>query len=218
MNRPTRLFLFAVTVVAVLVACDAAAPAAPTPTPTTAPAAESPSPDGSVALPSFDLGSFDLPSFTAVEELEDLLPDELRGTTLQKFSFRGSDLFGDDPTSEDDAEFDALLRALGAQPDDYALAVAGGQVGETNIQIGVVRVAGADGARLLQELVRVGTATEPDTTVEQTTIAGKSVTRVTDPADSADLGPSLIYASGEVIFFVQSSDESLATEALGLLP
>ncbi|HEV8516880.1 MAG TPA: hypothetical protein VGQ47_04530 [Candidatus Limnocylindrales bacterium] len=225
MTRRARLAAPALLAFA-LAACQTGAPTASSPPafpsqpPSAAPTAvESETPPES-ALPSLPSGfpSFVLPSFTRAEDLEAILPDELGGTTLQKFSFRGSDLFGDDPNDENDQQFQALIQALGARPDDYAIAAAGGEVGGTNVQIGAIRVEGIDGARLLQALIQVGQIQEPDTLVDQTTIAGKNVTRVADPADLEDLGPSYIYPAGEVIFFVQSTDEDLVAQALAELP
>jgi hypothetical protein len=217
----------------VLAACQTAAPAATT-TPTLAvsaapsePAAASPSAEATSgeespsasgqALPS-GFPSFALPSFNRDLELEAVLPNELAGVTLQKFSFRGSDVFGDDPSDPDDQQFRALIEALGATPDDYSLAVAGGDVNHNSIQIGVFRVGNVEGSRVLQALVTAGQATEPDTLVEQTTLGGKPVTKVADPADVPEFGPSFLYASGNLVFFVQSPDQNLAEQAIGLLP
>ena len=178
-------------------------------TPTEEPATDEPS-----AAPTDDgaLPSVDLPSFNADKELEERLPDEIGGATLTKFSFAGEDMLsgGDNP------EFEAMLEELGASSSDFSVAIAAGQVGTDTVSIGALRVGGIQGDQALDAFIAAGQAGGEDVDIGEATVGGRSVVTLLDN-ESSQLGLTYLYASGDVIFFVQSPNEALAAEVIGSL-
>jgi hypothetical protein len=150
-------------------------------------------------------GSIGLPSIHEAPDLEAALPDQLGGEALQKLSFKGSGSLA----AGSGQDFLDLLGALGKSPDDFSLAVAGGQGGS----VGAFRVAGTDGNVLLSAFID---AAKKDDATTQTTDAnrgGKAIKKVVSGTDT-----TYAYASGDKVFFVQSDKDALVDEALSKLP
>ena len=57
---------------------------------------------------------------------------------------------------------------------------------------------------------------DPNVTLANTTIGGKSVTTATYP--NSKTGPVIAYVTGDTLYLVQSSDPALAEDALKQLP
>jgi hypothetical protein len=167
-------------------------------------ASASASADASVALPS-------LPNSDTA--LEDLLPDELGGQPLQKTSMKGADFL--DSGTTDNQDFKDFLERLGAQPDDISVAIGFALTGDSQNSIFAFRVKGVAQDKLTDEFK---TSIEQDSSTKLTwqdeTIGGKSVVTTTDP----DQGKIYVYPKGDTIFFVTSTDASVAEEALSQLP
>jgi hypothetical protein len=167
-------------------------------------ASASASADASVALPS-------LPNSDTA--LEDLLPDELGGQPLQKTSMKGADFL--DSGTTDNQDFKDFLQRLGAQPDDISVAIGFALTGDSQNSIFAFRVKGVAQDKLTDEFK---TSIEQDSSTKLTwqdeTIGGKSVVTTTDP----DQGKIYVYPKGDTIFFVTSTDASVAEEALSELP
>jgi hypothetical protein len=167
-------------------------------------ASASASADASVALPS-------LPNSDTA--LEDLLPDELGGQPLQKTSMKGADFL--DSGTTDNQDFKDFLERLGAQPDDISVASGFALTGDSQNSIFAFRVKGVAQDKLTDEFK---TSIEQDSSTKLTwqdeTIGGKSVVTTTDP----DQGKIYVYPKGDTIFFVTSTDASVAEEALSELP
>jgi hypothetical protein len=167
-------------------------------------ASASASADASVALPS-------LPNSDTA--LEDLLPDELGGQPLQKTSMKGADFL--DSGTTDNQDFKDFLERLGAQPDDISVAIGFALTGDSQNSIFAFRVKGVAQDKLTDEFK---TSIEQDSSTKLTwqdeTIGGKSVVTTTDP----DQGKIYVYPKGDTIFFVTSTDATVAEEALSELP
>jgi hypothetical protein len=154
------------------------------------------------------LASFDLNQDRA---LEDLLPDEVGGAQLQKFSFAGEEFFG-----TADEEFQTFLERVGATSDDVSAAFAGDQTGEFTGAIFAIRVAGADTNELEEEFRNAAAnAEEGAVDVEERNVGGKDVWTGFDPEQETTI---YFYAAGDILFFVQHDDEAVAEEILSQMP
>ncbi len=163
-------------------------------------------------LPSFEIPSFEIPTFHADPELEGRIPGTVGGQTIETQSISGAD-FG----STGGEDFQAFLTSLGKQPSDVTLAV--GQSADRSLSITAFRVAGVEGQRALDELIRIqqGNADEP-VTVSQANIGGKNVTTILEEGADPATETQYIYASGDVFFQVGGSNQALVTEAITQLP
>lgn len=193
-----------------LVACSggtASAPASATlaPTPTVEP---TPTATATAAGTPNPLASFDLNQDKA---LEALLPDTVGDLTLTKFSVKGAEFFtgaGTDPAFKD------FLDRVHAQPDDVSAAVAADQ-GST-LQVLALRVAGANSDDLKTEFRRALSESASTTvTLSEATVGGKSVLTGFDPDQEANV---YFYVVNDVLFFVTTSDKTVAEAALQKLP
>ena len=193
----------------VLVACSgggtATAPASATPAPTPTP---EPTPTATAAGTPNPLASFDLNQDKA---LEALLPDTVGNLALTKFSVKGAEFFtgaGTDPAFKD------FLDRVHAQPDDVSAAVAADQ-GST-LQLLALRVAGANTDDLKTEFRRALSESASTTvTLSEATVGGKSVLTGFDPDQEANV---YFYVVNDVLFFVTTSDKTVAEAALQKLP
>ncbi|HEU4919357.1 MAG TPA: hypothetical protein VFT20_06420 [Candidatus Limnocylindrales bacterium] len=214
-NRFRGLTLAVIALVASLAACNTAttsgSPAASAAAPTQAPpSAASQAPSASAdALPSFDLGSFAIPSFGGADDLEAMLPSEICGATTQKFSMSGEDF----EAFADDAEFSATLEGLGKTAADVSFAISAPTTGDLDCGAGVFRISGADTARL-QEAYLAASENEGGT-YTAATIGGKNVFIITATGET---GKQYVYFKGDAVLFAQAPDDATAGEILALLP
>lgn len=212
-----RALLAALAVGALLAACggETTETTAPTPVVTadpTAAATDEPTaePTDGAALPSFELPSSDA-------ELEALLPDTIGGVEIQKFSMRGGEFM---TSGDDNQEFVDFLNRMNAQPDDVSVAFGFGFSAdfEDTAAIFAFRVAGAPTSELVDELQA---SLEEDSTETldwaPANVGGKSVLRA--QADSEEFqGFVYLYGVGDIVFFLNTSDEDAAAEVLSSLP
>ena len=195
-----------------LAACSSAgtasAPASASPAPTATPTAEPTPTDSAAAGTPNPLASFD---FNQDKALEGLLPDTVGDLTLTKYSVKGAEFFsgaGTDPAFKD------FLDRVHAQPDDVSAAFAGD---ETNsLSLLALRIAGANTDDLKTEFRRAmeeSSSTKIDLT--EATVGGKSVLTGFDPDQNSNV---YFYVTGDVLFFVTTTDKAVAEAALQKLP
>jgi hypothetical protein len=211
--------LAVVTFVLVLANCQSAAPSGSptsTPAPTEAPTPEPTESATDGTEPTEGAGG--LPNFNADPALEAQLPDEIRGTTLTKFSFRAGDVLQEGGVDEDTQRFLDTITGMGASIDDVSLAFAADMSGGLNVQLIAFRVAGANADQLLAAIVAEGERDAgPGDEIGEASLGGKNVTTLLEDSSTTD-GPAYLYASGDTLYLAQSPDEALAGEALAALP
>jgi hypothetical protein len=207
--------------VVVLAACQTASPSgSPTSTPAATPTqASTPEPtEAATEEQPTDGTSPGLPNFNADPALEDQLPDEIRGTTLTKFSFRAADVLDEGAVDEETQRFLETITAMGASLDDVSLAVAADMSGGLNVQLIAFKVAGANADQLLAAIVAEAESDAgPGDQIGEANLGGKSVTTLLEASSSTE-GTAYLYASGDTVYLAQSSDEALAGEVLAALP
>jgi hypothetical protein len=215
-RRPAILSSLALAALA-LSACNASAPttsagnpaAVTTPPASTNPGASQASPGGSA--PS---GGLPIPGLNADPALEAQLPTQVRGTTLQKLSFRGSDFLSF--AGGEDNDLKNMFERLGTSPANMSVALAIDTTDQLGAQTFAFKLAGTDANRLLQELVSSARAENKDVVIGQVTLGGKSATTITNPASSE--GVIYAYAKGDTVFAVQATNQQIADEILRQMP
>jgi hypothetical protein len=159
-----------------------------------------------------------LPSFSAgvVAELEALIPDEIGGATMQKFSMRGDQFLA---SGQEDPTTARFLEELGVSPNDVSIAFGFGFAPDftSGAAMFVFRAEGASEDRLLQ-VFKDSMDEDRDVPLEWTTvtIAGHEVESATD-ADADDQA-MFLYAKGELLYFVSTTDPAAAEEVIAGLP
>jgi len=196
----------------VLAACSSAgtatAPASASPAPTATPTPEPTPTDSAAAGTPNPLASFD---FNQDKALEGLLPDSVGDLTLTKYSVKGAEFFsgaGTDPAFKD------FLDRVHAQPDDVSAAFAGDQA--NTLSLLALRIAGASSDDLKTEFRRAmeeSSSTKVD--LSEATVGGKSVLTGFDPDQNSNV---YFYVTGDVLFFVTTTDKAVAEAALQKLP
>ena len=207
MNR-SRTVVVAGLVAIILAACGSSS-ASPS-----ASQAESVAPSESAA----ESPGIGLPSFSAgvVAELEALIPDEIGGVTMQKFSMRGDQFL---TSGQEDPTTARFLEELGVSPNDVSIAFGFGFAPDftSGAAMFVFRAEGASEDRLLQ-VFKDSMDEDRDVPLEWTTvtIAGHEVESATD-ADADDQA-MFLYAKGELLYFVSTTDPAAAEEVIAGLP
>lgn len=199
----TRALALLASGVLVLAACAPAATSAPT---TAAQATSGPAPTDGL-FPSFDLGSFALPSFNSDLELEELLPDDIGGEAVQKVSMTGDSFLGGG--GSDDME--AVLSQFGKAPADLSVAF-GGAAG---VNVIAYRIRGVPAGQTYEAFLGI-VEMEENPTISDTTVGGKPVKMIVTSSET-----SYIYASGDVLFTVVGNDgvpQALIDETFSKLP
>ncbi len=181
-------------------------------------ASASPSPDAAA--------SGAIPSFVGAPDLEATLPNEAGGIVFQSFSMSGPDFVG----AEVDSQFVDFLNGLGADMDQVAVAVAlgGNAAGDQTASIFAFQVHGATASDLTDQFkasaegCRPGAAASPAESCGAPlvwtpgTIGGKSV-EVAEP--NADFPtPIALYATGDTLYFVSTTDPAAFEAILSALP
>lgn len=208
MNRTRSLFAAGL-LGALLVACSSgpAATPSPTPTPTPEPTPKVTPSDDSGAVPSIDLPNSDA-------ELEALLPDEIGGLTLQKSSMKGDEFLA---IGDDTGEFADFLSRMNAQPDDVSIAFAFGPVAESSVGVSAFRVQGANRDELIDELRGLLEADGTAADLEPANVGGKDV--LAGVGGEGQGGTAVyLYGTGDIVFFISTTDEDSAAEVLSNLP
>ena len=148
--------------------------------------------------PSMVLPSFDLPSGDAA--LEELLPDDIAGATVQKFSMTGDTFMG----AGDNAEIQAVLEQFDKTPSDLSVAFGGTDA------VGLIayRLKGVDGGQFFNAFLEAAGAAG-QVGVTDANYGGKAVKKVVSPVE--DIGTVYVYTAGDVMFIV--GDDNI-TDAL----
>jgi hypothetical protein len=152
-------------------------------------------------------------------ELEAMLPTSIGDTTpgaspgaklaLTIDSASATDVFGQDPSSRALA---ARIRALGKTLDDLQVAQAFDETGAVDIAILGFRLPGADGAKLRSAILETWLSSGAEGVKTTTpTLGGKQVTKI-DYGDGSAF--EYVYAKGDVVIDIETSDEAIATEVL----
>jgi len=151
----------------------------------------------------------DVPYHSA-PDLEKLLPTSLGGYALEPKSQRGSDL------RDPGRAFTDMLANLGRSLSDFAVASAGAR--GLKAEVGIWRIADANEKDLLPEFIKAiqGSSTTP-LVVGEMTVGGRSVTRIGE-AGQLTKGPIYVYVKDGRLIFVETTEPTLAEEALSKLP
>ena len=139
--------------------------------------------------------------------LADLLPDEVSGIELKKRTVLGPDLGEID--ADEAASIAKVLANVDGPPEAFAVASATGE----GLAIGAWRMEGTDGGQLGESFIAFILG-QGEATVEDITIGGKDVKRVTP----VNTDPLHVYVTGEIMFTVQAAQPALVEEAFALLP
>ena len=193
-------------VAVVAAACSSSSPTAapsptiaPSPTTTTAPATAATTPN-----------TPDDVSYHSAPELEALLPDSLGGFRLEKGSQVGSDL------RDPGRPFTDMLANLGRTLSDFRVASAYAR--DLKAEVGMWRIDGANEKDLVPEFIKaVQASSTTPLVVGEMTVGGRQVTRIGE-AGQLTKGPIYVYLKDGLLIFVETTEPTLAEEALGKLP
>jgi hypothetical protein len=156
-----------------------------------------------------------LPSLpSSAKDLEALIPDEIGGITLQKFSMQGDEFVSSGGATEETQQF---LKGLGVDTDDVAVAAGFGSSTDTGaLVVFVFRADGAGTDRLLT-VFKKALDSDRDEALEweAANVGGKQVERASDAEQE---GQVYLYAQGDVLFYLAATREEDAAEALEALP
>jgi hypothetical protein len=144
--------------------------------------------------------------------MESLLPTTLSGSALQVQSWNGDGLLTDDPWS---TSMTAFLTASCKVPADLHVAQSYDPNEALDASIGVYRVDGVDPTALRGALIEAWKGDYPDMKVSQVTLSGKDVTKGDFGQDTIT---SYLWIHDDVVYDVETSDETIATAALAELP
>jgi hypothetical protein len=174
--------------------------------------APSPSPAGSAeATPEASVP--DTAAQHLAPDLEKLLPASVAGVDLQRSSFAGSDVLGNDQSSKGLTD---ALTAMGKAPKDLEIAEALDTSGSSDWYIDAFRLPGVSGSKLVAAILTgwldAGAQGTKSTTA---TIDGKRVTHLDRGADTPG---DWLYVKDDVVFDVAASDEATARQVLAALP
>jgi len=164
-------------------------------------AAASTAPTASKALPSIGLPNQDT-------NLEAVLPSSFKGAKLTKFSMKGAQFLGQDPTSD----FNKLVVGLGLSAADVSVAVASEAAGAGDVTFVAIRFAGADSGKLL-DVFKAATQAS-GSLISSVNVGGKDVIKTKDSSGSF----SYFYVRNDTVLGVSAKDDATATAALALLP
>lgn len=145
-------------------------------------------------------------------DLEAQLPETLGAIALTRESQRGTDL------SQHSDAMTTFLAGLGKTLDDFTVASAYSASGDIEAQVGAWRIRGAASALLMPGFIEaVQASSTTPLTISTASISRHDVTQIGAPGQLTQ-GPLYAYVRGDTIFFVQTTDPALASEALSELP
>lgn len=190
----TRHALSAAAAALLLAACQASASPAASPSPSDAATSNEP-----------------FPSFIGAPDLEATLPTEAGGISMQAFSMSGPDFVEGD----EDPQFVDFIESLGADIQDVSVAFAFGanSDGTQTASAFAFQVAGASADELVEAFKA---SAEQGLVWNPATIGGKSVQVSETTPEFAT--PVALYATGDVLYFVSSTDPNAFEEILAFLP
>jgi hypothetical protein len=158
-----------------------------------------------------------------VPDLEAQLPRSVGGTALVSQSWTGDQTLADDPFS---VTLTAYLTSLGKTPVDLQSAQAydpaatvdpttGVDTGNgIDLGVGVFRLVGSDATALRDHMIKAWQDGYPDVKITSVTLGGKKVTKGDFGAGAVN---SYWYVLGNLVYDVETADETLATAAIKTL-
>jgi hypothetical protein len=191
----TRHVLSAAAAVLLLAACQASASPVSSPSPSEA----------------TTTSGAPLPSFVGAPDLEATLPTEAGGISMQAFSMSGPDFL----EGEENAQFTDFIESLGADISDVSVALAFG-ANSDGTQIANVLAFQVDGTSADELVEAFKASAEQGLVWNPATIGGKSVE--VSEATPEFATPVALYATGDVLYFVSSTDPNAFEEILASLP
>jgi hypothetical protein len=153
-----------------------------------------------------DATSHDAPS------LEALLPTSWSGTTLTTTSWTGGAILGSDDWSQSIVSF---LAAREKTPDDLLVAQAYDPLGTIDLAVVAFQANGISPADMVQAIIAAWQVDYPGLSTSTVTLGGKQVIKGVFPEEAIT---SYWYASADVAFEVDTSDETTANGVLAQLP
>lgn len=152
-----------------------------------------------------------VPSFVGAPDLEATLPTQAGGISLQIFSMSGPDFL----EGEEDPQFVAFIESLGADISDVSVAFAFGanSDGTQTASAFAFQVAGSSADELVEAFKA---SAEQGLVWNPATVGGKSVEVSETTPEFAT--PVALYATGDVLYFVSSTDPIAFEEILAFLP
>lgn len=150
--------------------------------------------------------------FAESAKLEATLPDTVGGVALQKGSLNVLQFYTGGNSAANILTL--FVAGLGVTPAEVGVAAAVDPDGK--IQILAAEFNGVTSAAIQAQVEAVAKGVDPNVTLANTTIGGKSVTTATYPGSKT--GPVISYITGDTLYIVQSSDPALAEDALKQLP
>ena len=172
------------------------------------------SPASPSALPLATAAASASTSSHEVPALEARLPNALRGVSLTKFSLTGAEFLS--PTNPVAKPVLLTLVAIGKTAADFSAAGASDRTGQLDVDLGAFEFPGTDASSFLDTYLTYFRRDNVSARLVLTSLGGKNVVAVSDAANPSR-GTTYFYASGDAIFFVESSDPRLAAEALATL-
>lgn len=145
--------------------------------------------------------------------LEALLPANVSGTPMGRYSLSLSDLLD---AGGDRASIDAFLTGVGKTEADGSFAVAVDPTNSLGGGIFAFKVSGVDTASLLAGIVAAEQADLDGATPSPATVGGKNVTVLSRGSGPNDT--EWLYGRDDVVFVVHAADEAGATAYLQALP
>lgn len=158
-----------------------------------------------------------------VPDLEAQLPASVAGTALVTQSWTGDQTLADDPFS---VTLTAYLTSVGKTPVDLQSAQAydptaavdpttGVDTGTgIDLGVGVFRLVGTDATALRDHMIKAWQDGYPDVKITSVTLGGKKVTKGDFGAGAVN---SYWYVLGDLVYDVETADETLATAAVKTL-
>jgi hypothetical protein len=149
-----------------------------------------------------------------VPDLEAFLPTQVNGTALTPTSVNGDSLLSDDAWS---AAMTTYLTSVSKTSPDLQYASASDSNGALDLQVGVYRVAGisTEATPLRDAVIKAWKGLAADVKITQVTLGGHAVTK-------GDYGSgyafSYLYVKGNLVYEIDTSDETIATAALSAPP
>jgi hypothetical protein len=150
--------------------------------------------------------------FATSKQLEATLPTSVGGVTLTTGSLDVLQLYA---TGNQAANILTLMvTGLGVSPAQVGAAAAADSGGK--IQIVAAQFSGASSSAIQTQIEAVAKQVDPNVTLANSTVGGKSVTTATFPGSHT--GPIVAYITGDTLYLVQSSDPALTEDAVKQLP
>jgi hypothetical protein len=151
----------------------------------------------------------------SAKELEALVPNDIGGTALQKFSMQGDEFVSSGGATEETEQF---LDGLGVSTDDVAVAAGYGVATDTGdpFAVFVFQAEGAGSERLMSVFKQaLDSDRDPPLEWEAKSVGGKPVEQAVDAERDSQV---YLYAKGDVLFYLAATREEYAAEALEAMP